>query len=54
MIDRKGCNTLIQVDGGVNLKNAAALYEAGADCLVAGNAVFSADDMVQTIADLKK
>jgi ribulose-phosphate 3-epimerase len=54
MIDRKGCNTLIQVDGGVNLKNAAALYEAGADCLVAGNAVFSADDMIQTIADLKK
>ena len=54
MIERKGCNTLIQVDGGVNLKNAAALYEAGADCLVAGNAVFSADDMIQTIADLKK
>ena len=54
MIDRKGCNTLIQVDGGVNLKNAAALYEAGADCLVAGNAVFSADDMIQTIANLKK
>jgi ribulose-phosphate 3-epimerase len=54
MIERKGCNTLIQVDGGVNLKNAAALYAAGADCLVAGNAVFSADDMLQTIADLKK
>ena len=54
MIDRKGCNTLIQVDGGVNLKNSAALYEAGADCLVAGNAVFSAEDMIQTIADLKK
>ena len=54
MIERKGCNTLIQVDGGVNLKNAAALYEDGVDCLVAGNAVFSADDMIQTIADLKK
>ena len=54
MIERKGCKTLIQVDGGVNLKNAAALYEAGADCLVAGNAVFSADDMIQTIAELKK
>lgn len=54
MIERKGCNTLIQVDGGVNLNNAAKLFEAGADCLVAGNAVFSADDMIQTIADLKK
>lgn len=54
MIERKGCNTLIQVDGGVNLNNAAKLFEAGADCLVAGNAVFSADDMIQTIAELKK
>lgn len=54
MIERKGCNTLIQVDGGVNLNNAAKLFEAGADCLVAGNAVFSADDMIQTIANLKK
>lgn len=54
MIDRKGCNTMIQVDGGVNLGNASKLYEAGADCLVAGNAVFSAEDMIKTIQDLKK
>ena len=54
MITRKNSAAIIQVDGGVNLKNAAALYEAGADCLVAGNAVFSAEDMIQTIADLKK
>lgn len=54
MIDSRGCNTLIQVDGGVNLSNAPKLYEAGADCLVAGNAVFSAEDMIQTIHDLKR
>lgn len=54
MINRKGCNTLIQIDGGVNLENAAGLYAAGADCLVAGNAVFSSQDMIQTIKDLKK
>jgi len=33
---------LIQVDGGVSLKNAPELVKAGADCLVAGNAVFKA------------
>ncbi|MGM9806115.1 MAG: ribulose-phosphate 3-epimerase [Candidatus Aphodosoma sp.] len=54
MIDRKGCKTMIQVDGGVNIGNAAKLYEAGADCLVAGNAVFSSEDMIRTIQDLKK
>lgn len=54
MIDRKGCKTMIQVDGGVNIGNAAKLYESGADCLVAGNAVFSSEDMIRTIQDLKK
>jgi ribulose-phosphate 3-epimerase len=34
---------LIEVDGGVNLENASKLFEAGADVLVAGNAVFSSD-----------
>ena len=40
MIEDQGLDTLIEVDGGVNTQNAAALYEAGADILVAGNAVF--------------
>lgn len=44
---------LIQVDGGVNLENAAKLFEAGADVLVAGNAVFSSDDPEKTIELLK-
>ncbi|WP_418992684.1 ribulose-phosphate 3-epimerase [Alistipes sp.] len=33
---------LIEVDGGISSRNAGALYEAGADALVAGNAVFGA------------
>ena len=41
-IDRRGLKTLIEVDGGVNTKNASAIYEAGADVLVAGSAVFGA------------
>lgn len=50
---RKNAGCLIEVDGGVNLQNAAALYEAGADVLVAGNAVFKSDDPVGTIHSLK-
>jgi ribulose-phosphate 3-epimerase len=44
---------LIQVDGGVNLENASKLFEAGADVLVAGNAVFSSEDPSKTIELLK-
>ncbi len=53
MIIQAGSNTLIQVDGGVGLQNANQLYAAGADILVAGNAVFSAPDPVQTIRKIK-
>ncbi|WHF52133.1 ribulose-phosphate 3-epimerase [Chryseobacterium gotjawalense] len=44
---------LIQIDGGVNLDNAAKLFEAGADVLVAGNAVFSSENPSATIELLK-
>lgn len=44
---------LIEVDGGVNLENAAKLFEAGADVLVAGNAVFSSESPERTIELLK-
>jgi len=43
---------LIQVDGGVGPGNATALVQAGADVLVAGNAVFKAADPLQAIAGL--
>ena len=44
---------LIEVDGGVNLDNAGKLFAAGADVLVAGNAVFSSQDPERTIELLK-
>ena len=44
---------LIQIDGGVNLDNAAKLFEAGANVLVAGNAVFSSENPERTIELLK-
>jgi len=54
MIVAKGCNTLIEVDGGVDISNAATLYNAGADVLVAGNAVFGAANPKEVIEKLKK
>lgn len=52
LLDRTGSKALIQIDGGVNLTTAPALAEAGADCLVAGSAVFSAPDPAVVIAKL--
>ena len=43
----------IEVDGGVTLKNAKAIREAGANVLVAGSTVFRAPDMAETISKLK-
>ncbi len=54
MIVREKANVLIQVDGGVNAQNAALLYAAGADCLVAGNAVFSAANPEEAIRLIKQ
>ena len=53
MIDRRHLPTLIEVDGGVCRENAARLYEAGADVLVAGSAVFGAADPAAAVAGLK-
>ena len=49
MIEKRGSSTLIEVDGGVTVENAASLYEAGVDVLVAGNTVCSSDDPERTI-----
>jgi ribulose-phosphate 3-epimerase len=43
MIKSRELSVKIEVDGGVNLKNAQKLIEAGADVLVAGSAVFGGD-----------
>ena len=53
LIQIKGSNALIEVDGGVNVNNAKALVDAGADVLVAGSAVFKAPDPTATISKLK-
>lgn len=44
MIEDRGLQTIVEVDGGVTAENAGALWAAGAEALVAGSAVFSAPD----------
>jgi ribulose-phosphate 3-epimerase len=53
MIDKRGLEVLIEVDGGVNITNSNQLYQAGADILVAGNAVFKSENPTETIRNLK-
>ncbi len=53
-IESSGAQTMIQVDGGIDNTNAASLYEAGADYLVAGSYIFRADDPKKAISVLKK
>ena len=53
MIRDKNAHTLIEIDGGVCMKNAAKLFEIGADVLVSGSVIFGADDPVKMIATLK-
>jgi ribulose-phosphate 3-epimerase len=53
MIEESGSGALIEVDGGVDLTNAAALFEAGVDILVTGTTVFKADDPAGMIHQLK-
>ncbi len=53
LIERTGSNALIEVDGGVNSKNAEQLVASGANVLVAGSFVFRSEDPLATISDLK-
>ncbi len=53
MIDSSNSKALIEIDGGVNLDNAAKLMQCGADVLVAGSFVFRSVDPQNTISGLK-
>ena len=53
MINKRGLNTLIEVDGGVNDKNVKDLANAGVDIVVAGNFVFSNPSYKDAISSLK-
>ena len=51
--NKTNSNFLIEIDGGVNSKNAPHLLKCGANVLVAGSFVFKSENPISTIADLK-
>ncbi len=53
MVERKGANVLIEVDGGVQQETAPKLVEAGSDVLVSGSYVFKASNPEDAIRGLK-
>ncbi|NLC72696.1 MAG: ribulose-phosphate 3-epimerase [Ruminococcaceae bacterium] len=53
LIDKQNPSCLLEVDGGIDNKTAPLVADAGADILVAGNAIFKSSDRAAAIADLK-
>jgi len=53
LIDAAGRDIVLQVDGGVTAENAGQALAAGADCLIAGTAIFAAPDYAQAIEGLR-
>lgn len=53
LISERKLHVKIEIDGGVTMENANEIITAGADVLVAGNAIFSSQDPVATIKQLK-
>jgi ribulose-phosphate 3-epimerase len=53
LITETGSKALIEIDGGVTVDNASEIVKAGADVLVAGNAVFKSADPKEAISQLK-
>jgi len=54
IMDRRGIEAELEVDGGVKTDNIARIAHAGADVFVAGSAVFGSPDYAATIAELKR
>ncbi len=54
MLDRRGCDAELEVDGGVKIDNIDRIAHAGADVFVAGSAVFGSDNYEATIKELKR
>jgi ribulose-phosphate 3-epimerase len=54
MLDRRGIDAELEVDGGVKIDNIAEISHAGADVFVAGSAVFGSADYAATITEMKR
>ncbi|HSD69604.1 MAG TPA: ribulose-phosphate 3-epimerase, partial [Woeseiaceae bacterium] len=54
MIDERGLDVRLEVDGGVKVDNIGRIAAAGADILVAGSAIFGSSDYAKTITSMRK
>lgn len=51
---RKGLNFVIEIDGGITLDNVREVMDAGVEMVVAGSAVFKAEDVIERVKEFKK
>jgi ribulose-phosphate 3-epimerase len=54
LIDERGLSTRIEIDGGIDLNNIAAVVSAGAEIIVAGSAIFSTSDPETAVRGLRE
>lgn len=52
MIDLRGLDVRIEIDGGIDTANIAEIADAGAEIIVAGSAVFGTDDAAEAVRGL--
>ena len=53
MIDERGLDIDIQVDGGIKIDNVKKIVKAGADIIVAGSAIFNSGDVKRAVEQFK-
>ena len=53
MIDERGLDIRLEIDGGVNADNIRAIADAGVDMFVAGSAIFGSDDYKSVIDNMR-
>ncbi|MGL5650817.1 MAG: ribulose-phosphate 3-epimerase [Paraclostridium sp.] len=53
LIDEKGLDVDIQVDGGIKPSNVSEVVKAGANVIVAGSAIFNSDDIEATVKEFR-
>jgi ribulose-phosphate 3-epimerase len=54
MIDERGANTRIEIDGGIDADNIAEVAAAGAEIIVSGSAIFGAEDPAVALRELRE
>jgi len=54
MIEDKGLNVDIQVDGGIKVENVKRVVDAGANVIVAGSAIFGSEDITHTVKQFRE